>query len=43
MTSFTGTFTLLEGSDYVWPDAPCKGFDTRKDNAYKAVPSPERP
>lgn len=33
-----GTFTLVDGSDYKWPDAACRDFGTRKDNAYKAVP-----
>lgn len=31
------TFVLLESADYVWPDAPCKNFGTRKDNSFKAV------
>jgi hypothetical protein len=33
------TFTLLDSAGYVWPEAPCKDFGTRKDNAYKTVPA----
>jgi hypothetical protein len=32
------TFVLLDSAGYVWPDAPCKNFGTRKDNSFKAVP-----
>jgi formylmethanofuran dehydrogenase subunit E len=33
------TFTLLESATYTWPEPPCKDLGTRKDNAYKAVPT----
>jgi formylmethanofuran dehydrogenase subunit E len=32
------TFVLLDSAGYVWPEAPCKEFGSRKDNAYKTVP-----
>ena len=33
------TFVLVDSAGYVWPEAPCKDFGTRKDNSFKAVPA----
>ena len=35
----TETFALLDSAGYVWPEAPCKNYGSRRDNAYKAVPA----